>query len=93
MQIRYPLIIIITINLKEKSNALGPDIIAPSVIISHNCDIDTVKGFHYLGSMMTRNLFLDSEMSKKIDKAATTMVCFEVSVVTEKFRNACGLDY
>ena len=62
----------VTISLK-KTNVLGQDTMElPAITIDHY-ELDVFEQFIYLGSTITDNLSLDTEMDKKIEKAATTL--------------------
>ncbi|KAJ8369124.1 hypothetical protein SKAU_G00091520 [Synaphobranchus kaupii] len=62
----------LTISLK-KTNILGQDLEAPPVIAIDNYELDVVHQFTYLGSTISNNLSLDTEIDKRIGKAATTL--------------------
>ena len=57
----------------KKTNALGQDILAPPVITINDYGLEVIHQFMYLGSTITNNLSLDSEIDKRIGKAATTL--------------------
>ena len=62
----------LTISLK-KTNVLGQDTMElPDITIDYY-EIDVVEQFTYLGSTITDSLFLDTEIDKRIVKAATTL--------------------
>ena len=61
----------LTISLK-KTNVLGQDTPSPPVVSIDDYELDAVHQFTYLGSTITDNLSLDSELDKRIGKAATT---------------------
>ena len=62
----------LTISLK-KTNVLGQDTMElPAITINHY-QLDVVEQFTYLGSTITGNLSLDTEIDKRIRKAATTL--------------------
>ena len=62
----------LTISLK-KTNVLRHDTEAPPVIIIDDYELDAVCQFTYLGSAITDNLSLDSEIDKLVGKAASTL--------------------
>ena len=62
----------LTISLK-KSNVLGQDVDTPPVITIDNNFLEVVHELTYLGSTITDNLSLDTELNKRIGKAATTL--------------------
>jgi len=62
----------LTISLK-KTNVLGQDVDAPPVITITNYQLEVVHEFTFLGSTITDNLSLDTELNKRIGKAATTL--------------------
>ena len=62
----------LTISLK-KTNVLGQDTEALPVITIDNYELDAVCQFTYLGSTITDNLSLDTEIDKRIGKAASTL--------------------
>ena len=62
----------LTISLK-KTNVLGQDTPSPPTITIDNYELDVVHEFTYLGSTITDNLSLDSEIDKRIGKAASTL--------------------
>ena len=55
---------------------------APPAITIDNYDLDVVKEFTYLGSTITDNLSLDTEINKRIGKAATTLARLTTRVWT-----------
>ena len=61
-----------TISLK-KTNALGQDTMELPAITIDDYELDVVEQFTYLGSTITDNLSLDTEIHKMIGKAATTL--------------------
>ena len=62
----------LTISIK-KTNILGQDVSsAPSISIG-DCTPDVVKDFTYLGSNISSNLNLDTELNMRIDKASAAM--------------------
>ena len=62
----------LTISLK-KTNVLGQGTESPPVITIDDYELDVVHQFTYLGSTITKNLSLDTELDKRIGKAATTL--------------------
>ena len=62
----------LTISLK-KTNVLGQDTMELPAITIDDYDLDVVEQFTYLGSTITENLSLDTEIEKGIGKAATTL--------------------
>ena len=62
----------LTISLK-KTNVLGQNVEAPPVIGIDNYELDVVHQFTYLGSTISDNLSLDTELDRRIGKAATTL--------------------
>ena len=65
----------LTISLK-KTNVLGQDTMEQPAITIHDYKLDVVEQFTYLGSTITDNLSLDTEIDKRIGKAATTLANF-----------------
>ena len=65
----------------KKTNVLGQDTAAPPVITIGDHELDVVHQFTYLGFTITDNLSLDTEIDKRIGKAATT---FARSLEVEK---------
>ena len=62
----------LTISIK-KTNILGQDVsTAPSISIG-DCTLDVVEDFTYLGSTISSNLSLDTELNTRIGKASTAM--------------------
>ena len=62
----------LTISIK-KTNILGQDVSsAPSISIG-DCTLDVVEDFTYLGSNISSNLSLDTELNMRIGKASTAM--------------------
>ena len=53
----------------------------PAIIIN-DYELDVVEQFTYLGSTITNNLSLDTEIDKRIGKAATTLACLTSRVWT-----------
>ena len=62
----------LTISLK-KINVLGQDTMELPAITIDDYEHDVVEQFTYLGSTITDNLSLDTEIDKRIGKAATTL--------------------
>ena len=62
----------LTISLKM-TNVLGQDTMELPAITIDNYELDVVEQFTYLGSTVTDNLFLDTEIDERIGKAATTL--------------------
>ncbi|PFX13050.1 hypothetical protein AWC38_SpisGene22909 [Stylophora pistillata] len=62
----------LTISLKQ-TNVLGQDVNTPPVITIDNYQLEVVHEFSYLGSTIPDNLSLDTELDKRIGKAATTL--------------------
>ena len=59
----------LTISLK-RTNVLGQDTIGLPAITIDDYELDVVEQFTYLGSTITENLSLDTEIDKRIGKAA-----------------------
>ena len=62
----------LTISLK-KTNVLGQDTMQLPAITIDEHELDVVEKFTYLGCTITNNLSLDTEIDKRIGKAATTV--------------------
>ena len=62
----------LTLSLK-KSNVLGQDTMELPAITIDDYEFDVVEQFTYLGSTITDNLSFDTENTKRIGKAATTL--------------------
>ena len=62
----------LTISLK-KTNVLRQDTMEMPAITIDDYELDVVEQFTYLGSTITDNLSLDTEIDKRIGKAATTL--------------------
>ena len=62
----------LTISLK-KMNVLGQHTIELPAITIDDYELDVVEHFTYLGSTITDNLSLDTEIDKRIGKAATIL--------------------
>lgn len=71
----------LTISLK-KTNILGQDTTVPPIITIDDYELDNVHQFTYLGSTITTNLSLDTEIDKRIGKAATTFARLTTRVWT-----------
>ena len=71
----------LTISLK-KTNVLGQDTAAPPIVTIDDYELDVVHQFTYLGSTITDNLSLDTEINKRIGKAATTFARLTTRVWT-----------
>ena len=52
---------------------MGQDVESPPSITISEHELEAVHDFTYLGSTITDSLSLDSELNKRIGKAATTM--------------------
>ena len=52
---------------------MGQDIKEIPLLFIHNCKLKVVHEFVYLGSTITDNLSIDSELNKRIGKAAMTL--------------------
>ena len=61
-----------TISLK-KADILGQDTMELPAITIDDYELDVIEQFRYLGSTITNNLSLDTEIDKRIGKAATTL--------------------
>ena len=62
----------LTISLK-KTQKMGQTIPMPPATRINKEDLEVVNQFQYLGSTTTDSLSLDTEISKRIGKAATTL--------------------
>ena len=62
----------LTFSLK-KTNVLGQDTMKLPAITIDDYELDVVEQFTYLGSTITDNVSLDTEIDKRIGKAATTL--------------------
>ena len=62
----------LTISLK-KTNILGQDTPSTPAITIDDYELEVVHQFTYLGSCITDNLSLDTELDKRIGKASTTL--------------------
>jgi hypothetical protein len=63
---------VLTISIK-KTNVMGQDVPAPPSITIDNELLEVTDHFTYLGSTISNNLSLDSEIDKRIAKAASVM--------------------
>ena len=52
---------------------MGQDTQSPPAITINNYELDSHHQFTYLGSTITNNLSLDTEVNKRVRKAATTL--------------------
>ena len=57
----------------KKTNVLGQDTMELPAITMDDYDLDVVEQFTYLGSIISDNLSLHTEIDKRIWKAATTL--------------------
>ena len=71
----------IDISLK-KTNVMGQGTESPPVITIDEYELNAVHQFTYLGSTITNNLSLDTELDKRIGKAATTIARLTTRVWT-----------
>ena len=71
----------LTISLK-KTNVLGQDTPSPPAITIDDYQLEVVHEFTYLGSTIADNLSLDTEIDKRIGKAATTLARLTTRVWT-----------
>ena len=62
----------LTISIK-KTNIMGQHVTHPPSIYIKDHYLDNVSQFTYLGSTISDNLSLDTELGKRIGKAATTL--------------------
>ena len=62
----------LTISL-AKTQVMGQDINEIPSLFIHNCKLEVVHEFVYLESTITDNLSIDSELNKRIGKAAMTL--------------------
>ena len=62
----------LAISLK-KTNVLGQDTMELPALTIDDYGLDVVEQFTYLGFTITDNLSLDTEIDKRIGKAATTL--------------------
>ena len=67
-----------------KTNIVGQGLETKPVIKIDNYVLEAVKQFTYLGSTITDNLSLDTEISKRIGKAATTLARLSTNVWRSK---------
>ena len=71
-----------TISLK-KTNVVGKDTMELPDITVDDYELDVFEQFTYLGSTITDNLSLDTEIDKRIRKAATTLALLTSRVWTD----------
>ena len=57
----------------KKTNVMGPNVLAPPSINSNNKVLEVTDHFTYLGSTVTSNLSLNTEIDKCIAKAAAVL--------------------
>ncbi|KAL8621446.1 hypothetical protein ACOMHN_048245 [Nucella lapillus] len=62
----------LSISLK-KTQVMGQDVDSPPAISINDHELDVIHDFVYLGSTISDSLSLDTELNRRIDKAATTM--------------------
>ena len=62
----------LTISL-AKTQVMGQDIKEIPSLFIHNYKLEVIHEFVYLGSTITDNLSIDSELNKRIGKAAMTL--------------------
>ena len=62
----------LTISL-EKTQVMGQDIKEIPSLFIHNYKLEVVHEFVYLGSTITDNLSIDSDLNQRIGKAAMTL--------------------
>ena len=72
----------LTISLK-KTNVMAQDADPPNITID-GCQLEAVERFTYLGSNITNNLSLDSDLDVRIGKASTTMARLSKRVWSNK---------
>ena len=70
----------------KKTNVLGQDTETPPLITIDECELDAVQQFTYLGSTVTDNLSLDTELNRRIGKSATTLARLTTRVCTKLTR-------
>ena len=58
---------------QKKTQVMGQGVVDPPTITISEYQLETVHEFVYLGSTIADSLHLDSELNKRIGKAATTM--------------------
>ena len=73
----------LTISIK-KTNVMGQDVPSPPAIRIDNEELAVTDHFTYLGSTITSNLSLDTELDKRIAKAAAVMAQLSKRVWTNK---------
>ena len=71
----------LTISLKT-TNVLGQDTMELPAITIDDYELDVVEQFTYLGSTITNDLSLDTEIDTRIGKAASTLARFTSRVLT-----------
>ena len=64
---------------------MGQDIKEIPSLFIHNCKLEVVHEFVYLGSTITDNMSIDSELNKRIGKAAMTLSRLTKRVWSNKF--------
>ena len=57
----------------QEDEVLGQDTETPPLITIDEYELDAVHQFTYIGSTVTDNLSLDTEINQRIGKAATTL--------------------
>ena len=57
----------------QKTQVMGQDIKEISSLFIHNYKLEVIHEFVYLGSTITENLSIDSELNKRIGEAAMTL--------------------
>ena len=62
----------LTVSL-SKTQVMGQDVDAPPSISIHEYELKAVHEFAYLGSTVTHSLSLETELNKRIGKAASTL--------------------
>ena len=72
----------LTTSLK-KANVLGQDTMELPAITIDDYELDVVKQCTCLGSTITNNLSSDTEIDKRIGKAATTLACLNFTSVDQ----------
>lgn len=58
---------------RRQNNVMGQDMQSPPAITINDYKLDSDHQFVYLGSTITNNLSLDTEINKRVRKAATTL--------------------
>ena len=56
----------------KKTNVMGQDMLSPPAITINNFELDSIHQFTCLGSTLTDDFYLDTEIDKRVEKAATT---------------------